>query len=405
MEDGYKTIFVMLNGLGIGPMPDTTNRDDKISNTLRCVSENTNKLRIPNLIQLGLSNLTYIKGWQRKSETMGYYGKIRKKFPGNEKPIGCWEMLGFQQYLTPLVYEGKIPEEMLSVFEKSTGVKFIGNIQCSHNTALERFGAEHTKSKNPIIYLMPDSSINIAANTSVYSIEQLYAFCQRMMHVLQDNNMLKLFARPFEEKDQKYTFLGKDKFFLIQGKNETILETMLSNNIEVYSVGQFSQIFNGRGFTDTLPVSSSWDVFEKIIGLLQIDQSKESRGSLIFADFDHSFYDEDHSLEEPKQIKDYGSYLEKIDSFLPYLFKAMTTEDILFIFSSYSANPTVSDEHYTDEYLPILAYSKLFNPYDMGNLGIRYSLRDITKTILEIYSIEIPFYQGESFWNKICFQI
>ena len=91
----YKRIFVLvIDSLGIGEMPDSSEYGDIGVNTLQHISESRETFCIPNLTKLGISNLTDLKQIGHQDNVLGCYMKLSERSRGKDTMTGHWEMMG-----------------------------------------------------------------------------------------------------------------------------------------------------------------------------------------------------------------------------------------------------------------------------------------------------------------------
>src|SRR5260370_38310469 len=88
-----RVIWVVLDSVGIGEMPDAAEYGDVGRNTLRHIAE-SRALKIPNLVRLGLANIAPLKHLQPAAASLGAYGKGATLSPGKDTTTGHWEMAG-----------------------------------------------------------------------------------------------------------------------------------------------------------------------------------------------------------------------------------------------------------------------------------------------------------------------
>ena len=95
----YKRIFVIVvDSMGIGPMPDSDKFGDHDVDTLGHIAEKQTKFVIPNLQKLGIGNLKKLKNVPPVEKPLGYYMAMREKSVGKDTMTGHWEMMGL--YIT-----------------------------------------------------------------------------------------------------------------------------------------------------------------------------------------------------------------------------------------------------------------------------------------------------------------
>src|SRR4051794_599857 len=96
-----RVIWVVLDGVGAGELPDAKDYGDTGSNTLGNLArafkiKNGRPLHLPHLEALGLGNITEIEGvparWSGKGE--GAFGRAVELSLGKDTTAGHWEMAG-----------------------------------------------------------------------------------------------------------------------------------------------------------------------------------------------------------------------------------------------------------------------------------------------------------------------
>src|SRR5207249_9483282 len=88
-----RVIWIVLDSVGIGAMPDAADFGDEASDTLGNIAKQKN-LRLPNLCGLGLANIKRLPGLQPVKNPAGAYGKCVLASPGKDTTTGHWEMAG-----------------------------------------------------------------------------------------------------------------------------------------------------------------------------------------------------------------------------------------------------------------------------------------------------------------------
>src|ERR1700756_4194618 len=126
MPDFDRVVWIVLDSVGIGPLPDAADYDDVGRNTLGHIAE-SRPLRLPNLVHLGLANIAPLKHLQPAAAPMGAYGKGATHSPGKDTTTGHWEMAGVWLDQPFPVYKQGFPKELIEEFENQIGRKTIGN--------------------------------------------------------------------------------------------------------------------------------------------------------------------------------------------------------------------------------------------------------------------------------------
>ena len=165
MKRMKRVILVVLDGAGIGALPDAKKYGDAGANTLGHVVEQA-RPSLPNLTSMGLGN---IAGWAdyMDEEPIGCYGRMAEKSPGKDTTTGHWELAGLQLERPFPTYPNGFPKEVIDAFERETGMKVIGNKPASGTQIIEELGPEHLRTGDLIVYTSADSVFQIAAHESV----------------------------------------------------------------------------------------------------------------------------------------------------------------------------------------------------------------------------------------------
>src|SRR5258708_7018895 len=91
---GFKrVIWIVLDSVGIGELPDAAEYGDVGRTTLGHIAE-SRPLKLPNLVELGLANIAPLKDLAPAATPLGAYGKGGTHSPGKDTTTGHWEMAG-----------------------------------------------------------------------------------------------------------------------------------------------------------------------------------------------------------------------------------------------------------------------------------------------------------------------
>ncbi|HZS72273.1 MAG TPA: phosphopentomutase, partial [Candidatus Acidoferrum sp.] len=88
-----RVIWIVLDSVGIGPLPDAGEYGDLGRNTLGHIAE-SRPLRIPTLVRLGLANIAPLAHLAPAATPSASYGKGATHSPGKDTTTGHWEMAG-----------------------------------------------------------------------------------------------------------------------------------------------------------------------------------------------------------------------------------------------------------------------------------------------------------------------
>lgn len=374
-----RAIIIVLDGFGVGELPDCDKYGDKGSNTLKGIYENTN-LQIPNMKKLGLYNIQDIGISEKEENPIGAYGKAKEQADGKNSPVGHWEISGYINHPAFTTYPNAFPDKMVNEFiQKANLPGILCNEVGSGTEILKRFGEEHIKTGKPIIYTSADSVFQIAAHEDIIPVEKLYKICEIARKML-DNpeyNVGTVIARPFVGTNaDNFTRTYNRKDYESQKFGRTMLDVIKENNKEVIAIGKITDLYTGRGITKSIHTQGNKDGIEKTIEEI----SKQTEG-LIFT----NLVDFDMLYGHRNDVEGYAKALEYFDTKLPEIMKKMKNEDILIITADHGNDPSTPSTDHSREYTPILVYSKEMKRN--VNLNIRNTFADIGETVLEYLNL------------------
>jgi len=156
MEPFDRVLWIVLDSVGIGALPDAADYDDVGRNTLGHVAE-SRPLRLDNLVRLGLANIAPLAHLTPPAQPDGCYGKGATHSPGKDTTTGHWEMAGIWLAQAFPVYKHGFPPEIMEPFERAIGRKTLGNKPASGTEIIKELGEEHMRTGFPIVYTSGDS--------------------------------------------------------------------------------------------------------------------------------------------------------------------------------------------------------------------------------------------------------
>ena len=178
--------LIVLDSLGIGQLPDAENYGDKGADTLGHIVSGYPQFSIPNLQKLGFGNIHGAAGGAYAvSEPAGSFGKLKELSKGKDTITGHWEIAGLRTDVPFKTYPDGFPAEFISQFEEAIGREVIGNCTASGTVIIEELGPEHEATGKPIVYTSADSVFQIAVNTDMIPLEELYRICETARGMLQ----------------------------------------------------------------------------------------------------------------------------------------------------------------------------------------------------------------------------
>lgn len=384
-----RVTLIVLDSLGVGELPDAAEYGDQGANTLKHIADAMVNFHIPNLVKLGLSEIDGISTHEKNVQPLGAYGRLAEKSKGKDTITGHWEIAGL---LTEVPFKTfpKFPDNFMKDYEKAIGRGTLGNYAASGTEIIKELGEEHKKTGKPIVYTSADSVFQIAANTDVIPLEELYHYCEIARKMLVgDVQVGRVIARPFIEENGVYTRTTDRKDYAVSPSGKTILDHVKDSGKTVYAVGKISDIFNNQGITESVHTTGNMNGVDKTIEAL-----KQEFEGFIFT----NLVDFDSMYGHRRDPNGYGKAIEAFDRRLPEIIEAMGEEDILILCADHGNDPVHSGWDHTREYVPVLIYGNAVKPGI--NLGTRKSFADIGATISEYLQVETTEI-GSSFWDKI----
>lgn len=386
-----RILLIIVDGLGIGEMPDAGDYGDKGSNTLKNIAEAIGGLKLLNLESLGLGFLGDFKDIEKPAKPIGCYGRMAELSKAKDTTSGHWEIMGVPVEKAFPTYPNGFPSEVISAFEEAIGRKVLGNKPASGTEIIKELGALHTKTGRLIVYTSADSVFQIAAHEEVIPVDELYRMCEIARAILKPpHNICRVIARPFIGKEGSFQRTSRRRDFSLPPPQKTVLEYLVESGFEVVSIGKVKDIFAGRGFTRAVSASGNDDIIYKCTM-----EFKLLKSGVIFA----TLVDFDTLYGHRNDYKGYAKALEDFDRRLIEIFAIIREEDILFITADHGCDPTTPSTDHSREYVPLLVYGAGLKKG--VNLGLRKSFSDIGATILDAFGLTDILQIGESFWRDI----
>lgn len=383
-------ILIVLDGVGVGELPDAKNYGDEGSNTLKNISKHLGKLYLPNFQKLGLGNITDIQGVPKNPVPLASFGKLAEVSKGKDSTTGHWELAGIKVDKDFDYFPNGFPDEIIKVFKELTNCEgILGNKAASGTEIIKELGDEHCRTGYPIIYTSADSVFQIAAHEEVFGLERLYKVCEITRNEVLKNpwNVARVIARPFIGSNGNYTRTTNRKDFSIDPPSETVIDLLKRNGVNTIAIGKVADLFNNRGFNVIEHTKSNAEGIKAIFEYLQIVSS-----SFIFA----NLVDFDVYYGHRNDVEGFYKALQEFDENIPYLLNLLDTDDRLIITADHGNDPTTPSTDHSREYAPLFYYGKNKRSY---SLGIRRTFSDVAKTVAEYYKLKSNF-PGMSFLNQ-----
>ena len=383
-----RVLWIVLDSVGAGALPDAAEYDDEGANTLGHIQEKIG-LKLPHLRTLGLGNLPGL-GIAGIPHPSGAYGRAMEQSKGKDTTTGHWEMAGVALDKAFPTYPDGFPPEVIARFEAAIGTKTLGNKPASGTVILDELGEEHLRTGYPIVYTSADSVFQIATNEQIIPIERLYEMCRIARAQLQgEHGVGRVIARPFGGNTAgHFVRTPRRRDFSLEPPRDTILDVLKAAGKDVLGVGKIEDIFAERGLTGSNHAAGNPACLDATVSYMKTDFDGLCYVNLV--DFDSVY-------GHRRDAQGYADGLEAFDQRLPELMGLMNDEDLLIITADHGCDPTYTGTDHTREYVPIICWSRSLNR--SLDLGTRATYADMAATIADIFGLPERF-GAVSFWPE-----
>ena len=383
-----RVIWIVLDSVGIGEMPDAEAYGDTGSDTLGNIARRR-ILHLPNLCRLGLANIKPLNGLEPVAAPVGAFGRCALASPGKDTTTGHWEMAGIHLEKPFPVYPHGFPQDTMDEFETRIGRKTIGNYAASGTEIIQQLGEEHMRTGSPIVYTSADSVFQIAAHEEVIPLWELYKICETAREILRGPREVgRVIARPFVGSPGAFTRTPNRKDLAVPPPKGMLLDQLDDHRVSVYSVGKIFDVFLGRGIRDHEKTQSNADGMAKTLEAME--QQDEGLIFVNLVDFDMLY-------GHRNDVEGYARALEEADAWLPQLSAKLQPGDLVILTADHGCDPTTPSTDHSREYVPLLVYGPMARA--AVDLGLRATLSDIGQTVAENFGCRIA--QGTSFLSAI----
>ena len=381
--------LIVLDGLGLGEMPDAASWGDAGSDTLGHICT-TREVRLPNLQSCGLGNIRPLSHVPPASAPRASYGRCALRSNGKDTTTGHWEMAGILLERAFPTYPEGFPPAIIKRFVEVSGVPgVLGNVAASGTEIIKELGAEHMRTGKPIVYTSADSVFQIAAHEEVIPLARLYEICETARGLLRGKDEVgRVIARPFTGEPGAFRRTENRHDYAVPPPRENLLVALSESGLDVVSIGKIASIYDAQGVTQDLTAKNNEQSIDQTIRAL-----RDSTRGLIFS----NLVDFDMLYGHRRDTEGYARALEHLDARLPEIEAAMREGDLFILTADHGNDPSFRGTDHTREYVPLIAYGKQARAG--VNLGTRRSLADIGQTIADNFGLKIA--AGESFLKAV----
>lgn len=379
-----RVILLVVDGLGVGALPDGVNYGDADSHTLVHLAETVDGLNLPNFEMLGVGHIAPIKGVRAMAQPNGSFGRLGFASPGKDSVVGYWEIGGVIQNEAGTVCSSGVPARIVDIVEQLLGRKSIGRGISSIGVMLPRHSMEHMATGAPILWTDGGNTCFVAMHESIMAQAEFHQRCREIRKAVKDaGTSVRVVAQPVAGGHDLLRPHAGRKDFVMEPPGVTMLDVLSRSGQLAMGVGKVYDLFSGRGFTKSFPAASGTAAFDEVIGML----TKVPRG-FICASLDLLSEDAVQS----------AAAVQAFDRRLPDLFEKLRLGDMVIVTGDHGRDFSLPGRTSTREYVPVLVTGpKLAQGVD---LGTRPTAADVGQTIVEALRAErLPV--GESFLDAL----
>ncbi len=392
-----RALVLVIDGLGIGALPDAALYGDAGANTARHICEAVGRVNWPNLRRLGLGNAASIlgdslPGVAAVEEPAADFAALRERSAGKDTTTGHWEPAGIvlDRPLHVFPQEGPaFAEDLLESFRRAFGCGILGNASESGTGIIARPGRKHVESGDPIVYTSADSVFQIAAHESVVPVGRLYTMCQYMRDLCDARGLRvgRIIARPFEGEGGAYRRTARRKDFSVASPRPGLMDVLREGGVETVAVGKITDIFSGRGIDRSYPDKGNPACLDRVDALLAEGMEGDA---FIFV----NLVDTDMIYGHRRDPRGYYDAVAAIDARLPAMMARLAPGDHLVICADHGRDPTYRGTDHMREHVPLLVH-EAGRGGPGRNYGVRSTFADLAQTVAGWYGAG-PMAEGEA---------
>ncbi|MCX8032811.1 MAG: phosphopentomutase [Thermoleophilia bacterium] len=383
-------IFLMLDGVGVGALPDAKEYGDEDSDTLGNLCR-TLRVRLPNLQAMGLGNIIPLQGIPPVQNPLALPGRLAPLSSGKDTTVGHWEHMGLVTSRPFPTYPDGFPAEVIQAFTERIGRGVLGNKPASGTAIIEELGETHMAAGEPIVYTSADSVFQIAAHIDVVPLDQLYRWCEVAREILVGPHAVaRVIARPFTGKPGHFVRTKDRRDFSLAPPEPTYLDLLSQAGIPVLALGKVAEIFGGRGITNALKVGSNQENLNMVRDLVwrRAPHTAFTQG-LLFT----NLVDFDMLWGHRNDVEGFANGLEAVDSTLPDILEGLGPEDMLLITADHGVDPTTPSTDHSREYVFFLLYPR---PQEAPDAVYEGTFSDTGATVYHWLVGDFPPLEGKS---------
>jgi phosphopentomutase len=369
-----RAIVIVLDSAGIGELPDAAAYGDEGSNTLGHIAAAV-PLQVPALASMGLARLVRLAGPHASTAPRGACGRMAERSAGKDSVTGHWELMGVVLDRPFPTFPDGFPATLISAFEHRIGRPILGNVAASGTEIIERLGAEHVRSRAPIVYTSADSVFQIAAHEDIVPLATLYRWCEIAYELAVDGlGVGRVIARPFVGTPGAFRRTAHRHDYAMPPIGETLLDRLAAARVPITSIGKIADLFAHRSTGTAIGTVSDDDAMTRVEEAL----TRQGEG-LVFA----NLVDFDTLYGHRNDVAGYAANLERFDERLGRLLPRIGPDDLLVVTADHGNDPSTPSTDHSREYVPLLVAGPAVRAG--VDLGTRSTLADLGQTLADVF--------------------
>jgi len=379
-----RAAVVVLDACGAGALPDADVYGDEGSNTLAHLADAAGGLDLPVLGGLGLGSILRLAGVP-PAATPVLHGRLHALGAGKDSATGHWELMGVVPRDPFPTYPRGFPSAVVAALTQATGRGILCNAPANGIEAIERFGPEHLRSGDLIVYTSVDSVLQIAAHEDLVPRAELYAACAAARAIMRGEHAVgRVIARPFAGAGGELHRTDGRRDFTVAPPGRSYLEALAAAGVPVHGVGKVPELFAGVGVAHRHAGATNAAAIASTTTLLS-----GLEAGLVFA----NLVDTDQVHGHRKDVAGFHRALREIDSAVGGWLELLGPDDLLVVTADHGCDVTTPGTDHTREHVPLLAVFP-------GHGGRTHAgpMADVGASVLEwLTGREAPDLPGDSF--------
>ena len=370
-----RAAIIVLDGLGIGPAPDTAAYGDEGSDTLGNVARAVGGLQLPNLEKLGLGKDRPISGLAPGVRPTAAHGVAQPASPGKDSTTGHWEICGVLLERAFRTYPNGFPPALLDEFARRTGQGWLGNKAASGTAIIAELGAEHQRTGKWIVYTSADSVFQIAAQEETVPLNELYQACEVAREMLiGEHTVSRVIARPFVGEPGAYRRSAHRRDFSLEPVGTTLLDRLAEAGVPRVGIGKVDDLFAARNITSehTPTNADAYRLIERALDDLE--------SGFVFV----NVIEFDQTWGHRNDVAGFHQGLNELDAWLPRLIARLRRDDLVILTADHGNDPTTPSTDHSREVVPVLVLGPRVQPVA---LGVRRTFADLGQTVAEYFGV------------------